>query len=68
MTQQVNCIILQLRLKKINTSIRHTSLINDTKRGKEPVGGKWKKKSLTLGLHPTKHSKITEYGTLGHLM
>lgn len=46
MTQQVNSIILQPGLKKINTRIRHTSLSNYTKRGKAPVGDKWKKKSL----------------------
>lgn len=65
MTQWVNCTILQPGLKKLTQVLGIQAY---TKRGKEPMGGKWKKKSLTLGLNPTKHSKITEYSTLEHLM
>lgn len=61
MTQQVNYITLQLWFKKKNVvSYRHTTLSNYTKRGKVPVGGKWKKKSLTFGINPSKPSKISE--------
>lgn len=69
MIQQVNCIILQLGLKKLIKVLDiQPTLSNYTKWGKVLVGGKWKNKFLTFGLNPTKHSQINEYSTLEHLM